>query len=191
MSKVQGLKKQFSERDVNRMRNLIQGKHGDKVGQSVGYAKSEKHYKEGDVWEVDGRKWTIKDGIKQNITKLDAAKKAHIMPIFCPCCGSKMRSDLDKPYWGIHKKCMDCVIKFEHELRTAGLYEAYEARIMNSDIDGFIDDIKKYVESQLTISNNSFITEQGDVEKWVGGPNVEKVYEGLAKTIEHLESLKK
>ena len=39
--------------------------------------------------------------------------------------------------------------------------------------------------------NNSYITEQGDVEKWVGGPDVKKVYEGLAKTIEHLESLKK
>lgn len=73
MSKVQGLNKQFTERDVNRMRNLIQGKHGDKVGQSVGYSKQEKDYKEGDVWEEDGRKWTIKEGIKQNITKLDKA----------------------------------------------------------------------------------------------------------------------
>ena len=53
MSKVQGLKKQFTERDVNRMRNLIQGKHGDKVGQSVGYSKSEKQYKEGDIWEAE------------------------------------------------------------------------------------------------------------------------------------------
>ena len=113
------------------------------------------------------------------------------MPIFCPSCGSKMHVDIDKAYYNLHKKCLNCVVKFEHELRKAGLYEAYEARIINSDIDGFINDIKSYIESQLTISNNSYITEQGDVEKWVGGPNIEKVYEGLAKTIEHLESLKK
>ena len=75
MSKVQGLNKQFTERDVNRMRNLIQGKQGEKVGQSIGYSKHEKIYKEGDIWEEDDRKWTIKDGIKQNITKLDKAKK--------------------------------------------------------------------------------------------------------------------
>ena len=55
MSKVQGLNKQFSEKDVNRMRNLIQGKYGEKTGQSVGYSKQEKDYKEGDVWEADGR----------------------------------------------------------------------------------------------------------------------------------------
>jgi len=190
MSKVQGLNKQFTEKDVKRMRNLIQGKHGEKVGQSVGYAKKTIHYKEGDVWEADGRKWTIKNGIKQNITKLDAAKKAHIMPLFCPNCGSKMHSDIDKPYYNIHKKCFNCVVEFEHHLKTSGLYEAYVKKINNADIDGVIEEFKLFIEAELSISNNSFITEQGDVEKWVGRPNAEKVLEGLAKTIEHLESIK-
>ena len=191
MSKVQGLNKQFTEKDVNRMRNLIQGKHGEKVGQSVGYSKQERRHKEGDIWEVDGRKWTIKDGIKQNITKLDKAKKAYIMPIFCPNCGSKMHTDFDKPYYNIHKKCFNCVVEFEHELRVAGLYEAYEKRIINSDLDGFINDFKNFISSELLITNNSFITEQGDVEKWVGAPNKDKVMEGLEKTIKHLNSLKR
>jgi len=185
------LKKQFQQKDVQRLRNLVQGKYGDKVGQSVGYSKSEVNYKEGDIWEEDGRKWTIKDGIKQNITKLDAAKKAHLMPIFCPCCGSKMHVDIDKAYYNLHKKCLNCVVAFEHELRVAGLYDAYEKRIINSDLDGFIDDFTKFIESELTLTNNSFITEQGDVEKWVGAPNKEKVLEGLEKTIEHLNSLKR
>ena len=190
MSKVQGLNKEFSEKDINRMRNLIQGKHGEKVGQSVGYTKKTIEYKEGDVWEADGRKWTIKEGIKQNITKLDKAKKAHIMPIFCPNCGSKMHSDIDKPYYNIHKKCFNCVVEFEHHLKTSGLYEAYVKKINNADIDGVIEEFKLFIEAELSISHNSFITEQGDVEKWVGRPNVEKVLEGLAKTIEHLESIK-
>jgi|TARA_R110002153_G_C13255675_1_gene492006 hypothetical protein len=190
MGKVQGLNKQFTEKDVKRMRNLIQGKHGEKTGQSVGYAKKDTHYKEGDVWEQDGRKWTIKEGIKQNITKLDAAKKAHLLPIFCPNCGSKMHSDLDKPYYNIHKKCFNCVVEFEHHLKTSGLYETYVKKINNADIDGVIEEFKAYIESELTLSNNSFITEQGDVEKWNGGPNVEKVLEGLSKTIEHLQNMK-
>jgi len=190
MGKVQGLNKQFTEKDVKRMRNLIQGKHGEKTGQSVGYAKKDTHYKEGDVWEQDGRKWTIKEGIKQNITKLDAAKKAHLLPIFCPNCSSKMHSDLDKPYYNIHKKCFNCVVEFEHHLKTSGLYETYVKKINNADIDGVIEEFKAYIESELTLSNNSFITEQGDVEKWNGGPNVEKVLEGLSKTIEHLQNMK-
>tara|TARA_Y100000389_G_scaffold200160_1_gene240006 strand:- start:650 stop:1225 length:576 start_codon:yes stop_codon:yes gene_type:complete len=191
MSKVQGLNKQFTERDVNRMRNLIQGKQGEKVGQSIGYSKHEKIYKEGDIWEEDDRKWTIKDGIKQNITKLDKAKKLHIMPIFCPSCGSKMHTDLDKPYYNIHKKCFNCVVEFEHHLKVAGLYEIYEAKIINSEIDNWINEFKTYLESELSITNNSFISEQGDLEKWTGGPNKEKVLEGLDKTIEYLNSLKR
>jgi hypothetical protein len=191
MSKVQGLNKQFSEKDVNRMRNLISGKYGDKTQQSIGYKKAEVKHKEGDIWEEDGRKWTIKDGIKQNITKLDKAKKAHMMPIFCPCCGSKMNPRFDKPYYNIHKKCLNCVVDFEHDLRVAGLYEAYEAKIINNDLDVFIEDFKKFIEAEMALTNNSFITEQGDVEKWVGAPNKQKVLDGVNKTIEYLNSLKR
>jgi len=185
------LKKEFAQKDVQRLRNLVQGKYGDKVGQSVGYSKSQVDHSEGDIWEEDGRKWTIKNGIKQNITKLDAAKKAHLMPIFCPSCKRKMHSDLDTPYYNIHRKCLDCVVIFESDLRRAGLFEEYEKRIINSEIDFFIEDFKKFIESELAISNNSFITEQGDVEKWVGSPDKKKVLEGLDKTIKYLNDLKK
>lgn len=51
------------------------GKHNNKNGQSVGYSKKKEFYKEGDIWEEDGREWTIKDGIRQNVTKMDRAKK--------------------------------------------------------------------------------------------------------------------
>ena len=161
------------------MRNLISGKEGNKVGTSVGYSKEQTHHEEGDIWEIDGRKWTIKNGIKQNITKLDKAKKAHRMPIFCPSCGSKMSTDFDTPYYKIHKKCFNCVVEFEHQLRTAGLYEIYENKIINSDLEGFIKDFKLFIEAELALTNNGFITEQGDVEKWVGAPDKEKVLEGI------------
>jgi len=185
------LKKQFKKQDVQRVRNLVQGKYGDKTQQSVGYSKKQEIHTEGDVWEEDGRKWTIKDGIKQNITKLDKAKKAHVMPIFCPNCKKTMKKRFDKDYYMIHKKCFDCVIEFEHDLRKVGLWEEYEKNIRNADIDGFIKDFKAYVEDELTQNNSSFITEAGDVEKWVGGLNEKRVLEALDKTIEHLEKMKK
>ena len=191
MSKENVLKKEFSQRDVQRVRNLVQGKYGDKTQQSVGYTKAQKFHSEGDIWEEDGRKWTIKDGIKQNITKLDKAKKAHVMPIFCPNCKKPMKKRFDKDYYNIHKKCFDCVIDFEHDLRKAGLWEEYEKNIQNADIDGFIKDFKAYVEDELTQNNSSFVTEAGDVEKWVGGPNKQRVLDALDKTIEHLEKMKK
>ena len=191
MSKETVLKKEFQKKDVERLRNLMQGKYGEKTRSSVGFTNPQEFYDEGDVWESDGRTWTIEKGIKQNITKLDKAKKAHIMPIFCPNCGSKMHTDLDKPYYNIHKKCFNCVVEFEHHLKVAGLYEAYESKIINSEIDNFVNEFKAYIEAELVLSNKGFITEQGDVESWVGAPNKSKVLEGLNKTIEHLNNLKR
>ena len=191
MNKDNVLKKEFAKQDVTRLRNLVQGKYGEKNNQGVGYSKKQEIYDEGDVWEADGRKWTIKNGIKQNLTKLDKAKKAHVMPIFCPNCKKPMKKHFDKDYYNIHKKCFDCVIDFEHDLRKAGLYEEYEKNILNADIDGFIKDFRAYVEEELTQNNNSYITEAGDVEKWVGGLNEKRVLDALDKTIEHLEKMKK
>lgn len=185
------LKKEFKHTDVQRARNLIQGKAGDKVGSGVGYTKKEEFHSEGDVWESNGRKWTIKDGIKQNITKFDKIKKLHVTPIFCPNCNTQMKKRFDKDYYMIHKKCFDCVIEFEHDLRKSGLYEAYEKNIRNADIDGFIKDFKLYVEDELTQSNSSLVAENGDIEKWDGGLNKERVLEALDKTITHLEEMKK
>jgi len=191
MGKDTVLKKDFQQKDVQRLRNLVQGKFGEKTSEGVGYTPPTEFHKEGDIWEVDGRKWTIKNGIKQNITKLDKAKKANIMPLFCPTCKGLMDIKLDKDYYNIHKKCLSCVLDFEFELRKAGLFEEYEKNIINSEVDGFINSFKDYVESKLTESNNSFISEQGDIEKWEGGLDKERVLESLDKTIEHLEKMKK
>ena len=185
------LKKEFSKSDVQRVRNLVQGKYGDKTVQSVGYSKKQEFHKEGDIWEEDDRTWTIKDGIKQNITKLDKAKKAHVMPMFCPSCKNMMKKTFDKAYYLIHQKCFDCVIEFETELRRLGKFEEYQTSIQNAEIDGFIKNFKAWVEDELTASNNSFITEQGDVERWVGNHDTEKVKKSVDETIEYLESLKK
>ena len=185
------LKKEFSKNDVQRVRNLVQGKYGDKTIQSVGYSKKQEFHKEGDVWEEDGRKWTIKDGIKQNITKLDKAKQAHVMPMFCPSCKNMMKKTFDKEYYLIHQKCFDCVIEFETELRRLGKFEEYQIAIQNAEIDGYIANLKSWVEDELTISNNSFVTENGDVERWVGDLDKEKVKQSLDESIEYLESLKK
>ena len=89
------LKKQFQKKDVTRIRNLVKGKSGKKISSSVGYKKSDDHHSEGDIWESNERTWTIKDGIKQNITKLDAAKQAHLMPLLCPKCNKVMRNRND------------------------------------------------------------------------------------------------
>tara|TARA_R110002051_G_scaffold172920_1_gene243139 strand:+ start:126 stop:701 length:576 start_codon:yes stop_codon:yes gene_type:complete len=191
MSQDNILRKEFSKKDVQRVRNLVQGKTGNKTTEGIGYTKKDTFHKEGDIWEEKDRKWTIKDGIKQNITKFDEIKKLIKTPLFCPNCKKQMKHKFDSSYYQIHKKCYDCFIYFVCDLKTIGAWEVYEKNIQNSDIDFFINDFKDFVKDQLTVTNESYVTEQGDVEKWVGGYNVKRVEESLEKTIKYLENLKK
>jgi len=189
MGKDTVLKKDFQERDIQRLRNLVQGKYGEKTRTSVGFSKPDEFYAEGDTWESDGRTWTIKNGVKQNITKLDTAKKAHIMPLFCPKCGKLMKRT-DKPYYNVHKYCLDCHARFEDKLKQEGKYEEHYNKINNEIIDKRIEEFKQYVAERLNESNDSFVSEDGDVEKWVGKVDTSKAEEYTSQITEYLEGLK-
>ena len=89
------LKKEFKKKDVNRARNLLTGNSGASTGTQIGYKKETKDYKEGDVWTEGRKTWTIKNGIKQTISKLDTVKKEIFMPLCCPNCGKVMKAQLD------------------------------------------------------------------------------------------------
>ena len=43
------LKKDFKKQDVERIRNLVQGKYGEKTRSSVGFSKKEEFHQEGDI----------------------------------------------------------------------------------------------------------------------------------------------
>ena len=98
------LKKEFSKKDVQRARNLVMGNTDARSTDGIGYTKKHEHHVEGDVWEENGRTWTIKNGLKQNITKLDKFKKMGKMPLFCPECGTLMKKHLDKKVFPAYQK---------------------------------------------------------------------------------------
>jgi ribosomal protein L37AE/L43A len=83
--------------------------------------------KEGDEWvDVNGKKWTIKGGIRQSVTKLDSAKT----PYWCPKCSKPMNHRFDIKFWRIRGHCCDCNVKFETELRRQGKWKDFEQKIM-------------------------------------------------------------
>jgi len=190
MSQDNILKKEFQKQDVERLRNLVQGKYGEKTRSSVGFSKKSEFHKEGDIWGSDGRTWTIKNGIKQNITKLDKAKKAYSMPLLCPSCKNVMKKRIDKQFYNIHKTCFDCVVDFEAELKKQGKWEKYQKDIKNNELDNKIIEFKAWVKDKMSESNNSFISEAGDVEKWDGNINKDLVDKNIKEVVEYLEGLK-
>jgi hypothetical protein len=184
------LKKDFKSADVQRLRNLVTGKQSERSTAGVGYSKKQEVHDEGDVWEENGRTWTIKNGIKQNITKLDKAKKEVTLPLFCPCCDQLMKNKNDKLFYIQYKRCFNCQVDFETDIRKHGLWEEYEKNIINSDVDSLIQDYNVWIDEIVNNSNESFITENGDVERWVGSSK-KKLLESKEETIKYLQSLKK
>ena len=137
------LRKEWSKRDVKRARNLIQGKVNERTIKGIGYSKNQEIYNEGDVWEENGRTWTIKNGIKQNITKYDNVKKLVRTPLFCPSCKKQMKHKFDADYYRVHKHCYECQLYFESELKQKGVWEDYVKKLHNNEIDAFIKDFEK------------------------------------------------
>jgi len=163
------LKKEFRKKDVNRARNLIMGKTGASTGTQIGYNKKTTDYKEGDVWTENKKTWTIRKGIKQTISKLDTIKKEVFMPLCCPNCGNVMKKRLDKPNYKIHKKCFDCVVEFEHKLKIRGEYDDYIKNLKAKNSLDIVDEMESYLLDAINTSNSGFVSEDGVVERWVGG----------------------
>jgi hypothetical protein len=185
------LQKDFKQRDVQRMRNLITKNYGDKTVTQAGYTKEIVEHKEGDVWEENGKQWTIKNGLKQNITRLDNIKKSLIIPLTCPNCSKPMKNDtLNKKMWPIHKMCFDCVITMETKLKREGKFEEYERNMTRKGIETYIKELEEaLLELSLsTTEDESVVTESGDIEHWVGG-NIDK-QKILQDLQEHIQKLK-
>ena len=153
--KFKGLKKEFTKRDVERVRNLVQGRGNSSSESQVGYKKKTIKYKEGDVWTENKKTWTIKKGIKQTVSKLDAIR--------------------------IHKKCLNCVIEFEHKLIIEDKYDDYIKELEAKNSLDIVDDMESYLLSAINTSDEGYVSEGGHVERWVGGVNKEKMTKDITE----------
>ena len=184
------LKKEFKKKDVNRARNLIMGKTGDSTGTQIGYNKKVKDYKEGDIWTENKKTWTIKNGIKQTVSKLDSVRNEVFIPLCCPKCSKVMKHHLDKSNFKTHKKCWSCVIEFEHKLKIEGKYKEYIENLKQRNNLSIIDETESYLLDAINTSNEGYVSEDGVVERWVGGVDkkefTKKIKEAAKVRREHI-----
>ena len=177
------LNKEIKRKDVERIRNLIKGKEGESSELQVGYTTKKEDHKEGDIWEEGGKKWTIKDGIKQTATKLDKAKKEAILPLFCPSCKSLMKKRNDTKMYNIHKMCFDCVIDMEGKLKIEGKYKDYERTMVSNNAEDYVNHLETYLMEALNTSNEQYVSERGEIERWKGGIDKEKLTKEIKESI--------
>jgi hypothetical protein len=185
------LKKEFNPADVQRLRNLVTKKYGDATKIQVGYNKEQGDYKEGDIWEENSKTWTIKNGIKQTVTKLDKFKSYYTIPLVCPSCSGPLHSDSPavKKLFSIHNMCPKCVATMETRLKAEGKYDEYEKNLMIKNKESMVDDFELAIGEWLSSKNDTFITEQGDVENWSGGKISEEEIKQIKEYIQKLREL--
>jgi hypothetical protein len=183
------LKKEFRTRDVQRMRNIITKKAGDKTGVQVGYTADYVERKEGDVWEERGKKWTIKNGLKQTVTRFDDIKKKIFTPITCPNCNKPMsKGNIDKYMFSIHQKCSDCVFDYETKLKVRGEYKEYEQNMIRQGVMYHIKEMENVLlELLMNQSGEQYVTEAGDIEEWKGKSNDNQFIKDIQEYIQKLK----
>ena len=164
------LNREFSERDIQRMRNIISGNTANSTRIQSGYTKEQVKHTEGDIWEENGKTWTIHNGIKQTVTKQDALKAMVEFPLTCPCCSKPMKDiSINRKMYNIHQKCFDCVIEMEHELKKNGSYEEYEQTKIQENALAWLASAERDVEmlKQTYTQAAKFVTNsEGEIETW-------------------------
>ena len=129
--------------------------------------KAHKVYKEGDVWEDGGKKWTIKNGIKRTVNKLDHARKEQYIPLCCPRCNGSMKGPTNEKIWAINKTCLNCLVEQEHDIIKAGKWEEYEKAKILANANAFCKDMESALQEHIDQSiTNTHVTEDGMIEKW-------------------------
>jgi hypothetical protein len=184
------LQREFKERDVQRMRNIIKKDYTAKTTTQVGYSKAQVDHKEGDIWDENGKQWTIKNGIKQTVTRFDKLKQTLNLPLTCPKCNKAIKNHhLNKKMWSIHKMCFDCVVDMETKLKHEDKYEEYARNLIKGGVKVHIKDLEDVLlELALDESNEGFVTEAGDIEKWAGkGIDKQKIAQDLQEYIQKLK----
>lgn len=150
-----------------------------KVSTYVPNKKANEKHEEGDIWEERDKLWTIKNGIKQNITKMDGARK----PWFCPQCGRAMKGRADDIMWNRMGKCHVCVIKEETQMRIDGTYEEYEQKKMRANAISWLKDAISDLEGWVSeLSNPRNVLIDGRIEELDIGVAETKIE--LAKELE-------
>jgi hypothetical protein len=97
--------------------------------------------------------------------------------------------NLNKKMWSVHKICFDCVAVIETELKRTGQFEEYARNLTTRGIKSYINELEEVIlEIALEETNEGFVTEDGDIEKWAGkGIDKQKLTTEIQEYIQKLK----
>jgi hypothetical protein len=102
-----------------------------------------------------------------------------------------MDKQLDSHYFKAYGECLDCRATTETQMKIAGTWVNYVNTTFNLEIDQQIEEYKSYFDNILSEGKEGYVSENGEVQKWVGGIDKERAQNALKEMVKHLNSLKK
>ena len=85
--------------------------------------------------------------------------------------------------------CFNCQVDHEYQLRKEGKLEDHEKQVINLHLEGVTKDFEVWVD-ELINTNETFVTEAGDVEKWDGSGKAQ-LLKYKEEALEYLKKQKK
>lgn len=120
-----------------------------------------------DVFEEGGKRYVMQGNAKVNAKFFETDPVG--MPMFCPKCGSIMKTHLDKKMWNIHTVCFGCAIKIEDSLRKSNKWETYQKQriLLNkkSLATEMLSEVNSLIEAGVDKIIN-YVNSDGKLEKW-------------------------
>ena len=77
--------------------------------------------------------------------------------------------------------CFDCVVDYEHKLRVNDEYDDYVKKLQLKNRLTEIDEMENMFLELANQSNEGFVSEHGEVERWKGGIDKEKISHEIIK----------
>lgn len=180
------LKKEFTDSsELQRLRNIITKKYGNSTKIQKGYEKEFVERKEGEIWEENGKKWTLKNGLTTSYTATQLLRDEIKIPLWCPSCGGKIKSNYDKKMFKLYEHCFECQLKEETRMKIDGSYQEFEDKIIKENIIQMVkdveDDMKEFMNGEEEIL---ILTSSGETEEWSGGIDKENVIKDVKEMTE-------
>jgi hypothetical protein len=102
-----------------------------------------------------------------------------------------MDKQLDPFYYKSFGECLDCRTITETQMKISGEWRDYTDNTFNAEIDQQIEEYKNWFSNILSEGKEGYVSENGEIQKWVGGIDKERAQKSLDDAIEYLKSLKK
>ena len=143
----------------------------------VGYTSDKDKFiirKIGERWvDGSGKEWEQKEYGPVAVTRVSDIIRAE-MNEKCSCCKREIRwgSRHDRKMYFKTKKCFDCLVEEETQLRLKGKFKLYEAKKLLENELSYLNDIKQKVkESKEYLTSDgskklTFVNSNGFVEEW-------------------------